>query len=159
MCSCCCEKTNLRVIFIPFLYKEGYCWPIHPICVFSKEPTKHHSLLLLTVGNTPGCVITDVLSQINSGQHTGAGRAEKSCWAKVTLEVELVCVCVCAAAKSHLSCPTLCDPMDCIAHQAPLWHSQGKKTSMLPFPTRDLPDPGIEPMSHISCIGRWVLDH
>ena len=27
---CCCEKTNLRMVFISFLYKEGYCWPIHP---------------------------------------------------------------------------------------------------------------------------------
>ena len=30
--------------------------------------------------------------------------------------------------------------------------------SRLPFPSLgDLPDPGIESMSHVSCIGRWVL--
>ena len=27
---------------------------------------------------------------------------------------------VCVSAKSLELCPTLCDPMDCIAHQAPL---------------------------------------
>ena len=30
----------------------------------------------------------------------------------------------------------------------------------LPFPSPgDLPDPGTEPESHISCIGGWVLNH
>ena len=48
------------------------------------------------------------------------------------------------------SCPTLCDPMDYIARQAPL--SMGfprqEHWSELPFPSPgDLPDPGIEPRS------------
>ena len=53
----------------------------------------------------------------------------------------------CLVAKS---CPTLCDLMDCIAHQAPL--SMGFPSqeywSGLPFPTPgDLPDSGIESVS------------
>ena len=48
------------------------------------------------------------------------------------------------------SCPTLCDPMDCIARQAPRSRgfSRQEYWSGLPFPhPRDLPDPGIEPTS------------
>ena len=47
-------------------------------------------------------------------------------------------------------CLTLCDPMDCIARQAPLpvGLSQQEYSSGLPFPSPgDLPDPGIEPRS------------
>ena len=46
------------------------------------------------------------------------------------------------------SCLTLCNPMDCIAHQAPLFtgFSRQEYWSGLPFPSPgDLPDPGIEP--------------
>ena len=48
------------------------------------------------------------------------------------------------------SCPTLCDPIDCIAHQTLLSTelSEREYWSGLPFPSpRDLPDPGIEPGS------------
>ena len=48
------------------------------------------------------------------------------------------------------SCPTLCDPMDYIARQAPLSMESSKQEywSGLPFPPPgDLPDPGIEPVS------------
>ena len=48
------------------------------------------------------------------------------------------------------SCPTLCDPMDCIAYQAPpsMGFSWQECWSRLPFPSPgDLPDPGIEPGS------------
>ena len=47
------------------------------------------------------------------------------------------------------SCPTLCNPMDCITHQAPLSiFPRQKYWSGLPFPPpEDLPDPGIEPTS------------
>ena len=48
------------------------------------------------------------------------------------------------------SCPTLCDPMDCTACQAPLsmGFSRQEYWSGLPFPSPgDLPDPGIEPGS------------
>ena len=49
-----------------------------------------------------------------------------------------------------------------VAHQAPLsvGFSRQKSWSELPFPpSGDLPDPGIKPVSHVSCIGRWVLYH
>ena len=45
-------------------------------------------------------------------------------------------------------CVTLCDPMDC--SQAPLYMELFRQEywSGLPFPTpRDLPDPGIKPVS------------
>ena len=48
------------------------------------------------------------------------------------------------------SCPTLFDPMDCIAHQAPpsMGFSRQEYWSGLPFPSPgDLPDSGIEPGS------------
>ena len=48
------------------------------------------------------------------------------------------------------SCPTLCDPMDCIDHQAPLSMGFTKQEywNGLLFPSpRDLPRPGIEPAS------------
>ena len=44
-------------------------------------------------------------------------------------------------------CPTLCDPMHCVAHKAPLsmGFSRQKYWSGLPFPSPgDLPHPGIE---------------
>ena len=47
-------------------------------------------------------------------------------------------------------CLTLCDPMDCSAHQAPLSMEFSRKEcwSGLPFPSPgDLPNPGIEPGS------------
>ena len=50
-------------------------------------------------------------------------------------------------AKLPQSCPTLCDPMDCIARQAPLsmGFSGQEYCSGLPCPPpRDLPDPGAE---------------
>ena len=54
-----------------------------------------------------------------------------------------MCVCVCVARL----CPTLCDPMDNIAHEAPLFigFSRQEYWSGLPFPfLADLPNPGIE---------------
>ena len=51
------------------------------------------------------------------------------------------------------SCLTLCDPMDYIAHQAPLFmeFSRQKYCSGLPFPTPgDLPNLGIESVSLVS---------
>ena len=46
------------------------------------------------------------------------------------------------------SCLTLCNPIDCIVHQAPLslGFSRQEGWSALPFPSpEDLPNPGIEP--------------
>ena len=48
------------------------------------------------------------------------------------------------------SCPTLCDPMDCKARQAPLsmGFSWQEYWSGLPFPPPgNLPNPGMEPGS------------
>ena len=58
------------------------------------------------------------------------------------------------------SCLTLCDPMDYIAHQAPLFmeFSRQKYCSGLPFPTPgDLPNLGIEPMppASLALAGRF----
>ena len=45
-------------------------------------------------------------------------------------------------------CRTLCDPMDTVAHQAPLSTARQEYWSGLPFPPPgDLPDSGIEPIS------------
>ena len=63
----------------------------------------------------------------------------------------------------HASCfntvrlfTTLC----IVAQQAPLsmGFSMQEYWSGFPFPAAgDFPDPGIKPMSHVSCTGRWVL--
>ena len=55
-------------------------------------------------------------------------------------------------AKLLLSCPILCDPMDCVACQASL--SMGffmqEYWSRLPFPSPgDLHNPGVEPTSRL----------
>ena len=67
------------------------------------------------------------------------------------------CVCVLVIQ----SCPTLCDPMDWIACQAPLsmGFSRQEHWSGLPFPTPgDLPDPGIEPGSFVSAGGFFTTE-
>ena len=59
----------------------------------------------------------------------------------------------CVRAKSFQLCPTLCNPMDYIAHQAPLsmGFSRQEYWCGLPCPPPgDLPRPGIEPLSLVS---------
>ena len=56
----------------------------------------------------------------------------------------------CMRAKSLQPCPILCDPMNCVARQAPLsmGFSRQGYCSGLPFPSPgDLPNTGIEPQS------------
>ena len=56
-------------------------------------------------------------------------------------------------AKLLQSCPTLCDPLDCIDHQAPLsmGFSRQEHRSGFPCPPLgELPAPGIEPASLVS---------
>ena len=56
-------------------------------------------------------------------------------------------LCVRARVGGHL-CPTLCDPVNCIARQAPLstGFSRQEYWSGLPFPpVGGLPNPGVEP--------------
>ena len=58
-----------------------------------------------------------------------------------------------ATPKSLQSCPTLCDTMDHIAHQAPLsmGFSRQEYWSGLPRPPLgDIPGPGIKPASLMS---------
>ena len=54
---------------------------------------------------------------------------------------------MCSHAQSLQSCLTLCDPMDC-SRQAPLSGVlQARRLEGVATPSsRDLPDPGIEPM-------------
>ena len=52
--------------------------------------------------------------------------------------------------KSLQLCPTLCDPMNCIAHQAPLSMELSRQehwSGLLCPPPGDLPDPRIKPAS------------
>ena len=67
-----------------------------------------------------------------------------------------MCVCV----KLLLSCPTLCDPMDCSLPGSSV-HGilQARYWSQLPFPPPgDLPNPETEPMSPGSCTaGRFFI--
>ena len=68
---------------------------------------------------------------------------------------------MCVYAKSLQSCPTL-QPYGHVACQAPLsmGFSRQEYWSGFPCPSPgDLPDSGIKPASHVSCIGRWVLYH
>ena len=61
--------------------------------------------------------------------------------------VTVVCV---AMGGCTQGCPSLCDPMDCLARQAPLFmgFSRQQYLSGLPMPPPgDLPDPGIEPVT------------
>ena len=68
-------------------------------------------------------------------------------------------------AKSLQSCPILCDPLDAetartVACQASLsvGFSRQEFWSGLSCPPKgDLLEPGTEPTSHVSCIGREVL--
>ena len=65
---------------------------------------------------------------------------------------------VCSVAQL---CLTLCGPMDCTPPGSSV-HGilQARILEWLPLPTPgDLPNPGIEPASPISCIGRWILYH
>ena len=62
---------------------------------------------------------------------------------------------------AHLlqSCPTLCDPMDYIAHQAPLsmGFSRQEQWCGLPYPSPgDLPNPVANP--HLFCLLHWQVD-
>ena len=63
-----------------------------------------------------------------------------------------VCVCV-RERESAQSCLTLCDPMNCIAHQVPLSteFSRQEYWSGLPlFSPGDVSNPGIEPACLLS---------
>ena len=66
-------------------------------------------------------------------------------------------MCMCQVCVRAQLCLTLCDPTDCVAHQAPLSmeFSRQEYWSGLPFPSPgDLPNPVIEP--EFSCV--WQVD-
>ena len=63
---------------------------------------------------------------------------------------------------SHFSHVRLFATLWTIAHQAPrsIGFSRQEYCSGLPFASPgDLPNPVIKPVSHVSCISRWVLYH
>ena len=71
------------------------------------------------------------------------------------------CVCVCMHAQL-LFCVQLFKTLWTVAQEAPLsrrFSGQTLWSGLLCPPPGHLPDPGIEPMSHVSCIGGWVLYH
>ena len=73
-----------------------------------------------------------------------------------TLSTGHVCV------LSHFSCVQLFATLWIVAHQAPpsVEFPRQEYCTGLPFPSPgDPPDPGIEPMSYVSCTGRRVLYH
>ena len=68
----------------------------------------------------------------------------------------------CVCAKSLPSCLTLCGPMDCIPPGSSVHGAlQARILEWVAMPSsRDLPNPGIEPVSLTStCLGRRVLYH
>ena len=67
--------------------------------------------------------------------------------------------CLSLSAKSLQLCLTFCDPLDCVAPQAPLSKGLSRQEywSGLPFPSPGDPDPGIKPASLVSCVGRQVF--
>ena len=68
------------------------------------------------------------------------------------IDLKYVSVCCCLVAKS---CPVFCDPMDC---SPPGSSVQGIFQARILDPW-DLPNPGIEPKSCVSCTCRQVLYH
>ena len=73
-----------------------------------------------------------------------------------------VCVCVCVCVAGRFSHVWVFAVLWTVTHQVPLsmGFSRQEYWSGLPFPPPgDLPNPGIEPWSHVSCIGSWVLYH
>ena len=63
---------------------------------------------------------------------------------------------VCMRDKSFQLCPTVCDPIAPLSMGFP----RQENWSELPFPSPgDLPGPGMELESHVSCPGRWGLYH
>ena len=76
-----------------------------------------------------------------------------------------VCVCVCVCARAHaqsLSHVQLFEIPWAVAHQALLsmgFPRQEYLSGWALSPPGDLPNPGIELVSGISCMGRWILYH
>ena len=78
----------------------------------------------------------------------------------ISLPYQLDPLCVCG--KSLQSCLTLCDPTDCRPPGSSvhgILQARILESVVMPSSRGDLPNPGIKPRSHVSCIGKWVLYH
>ena len=76
-------------------------------------------------------------------------------------EIDIIVNRLCMRAKLLQSCLTLCDPMDCSPPGSSvhgILQARALEWGVVP-PPGDLPDPGIEPASLVSSIGRRVLYH
>ena len=64
---------------------------------------------------------------------------------------------VCSVTQSY---SPLCDHKDCSLPGSSVHRNfPGKNTGVGCHPPEDIPNPEIEPVSHASCIGRWILSH
>ena len=65
----------------------------------------------------------------------------------------------CVCAKLLQSYWSLCDPIDCsLSGFLSMRLSRQEYQSGLPCPPPgDLPDPGVETVFYVSCVGRWAL--
>ena len=76
------------------------------------------------------------------------------------LHGSLACLSICVHAESLQLCPSLCDPMDCSLPGSSVGFSRQESWSRLPCPPLgDLPYPGVELVSRVSCIDTQVLHH
>ena len=76
------------------------------------------------------------------------------------LSIRNLCMHVCVL--SHFSHVQLCAALWTVAHLAPLsiGFSRQEYCSEVPYPPPgDLPEPGIAPVSYVSCTGRQGLYH
>ena len=82
------------------------------------------------------------------------------CVLKIQYRFNLSNACVLIVCAKSLRLRQLYATLWSVAHKTPLSMGFSKQEywSELPcLPPGDLPNPGMEPMSHVSCISRWVL--
>ena len=99
------------------------------------------------------CVLCRISFQVSK---QGPDKVKEHSWLDYSLWHGKIFVVLCSVTQS---CPTLCDPMD---YSPPGSSVHGilrqKYWSVLPCPPPgDLPNPGMKPASHVSCIGRQIL--
>ena len=80
-------------------------------------------------------------------------------WLNVCKSINMIHYLACCAVLSRFSHVRLCDPMDCSPPGSSV-HGilQARILEWVPCsPPGDLPNPGIKPSSHVSCIGRGFV--
>ena len=95
-----------------------------------------------------GCKDLDMIERLN--------------WTEPHRSITLAFIRMCGCMLSHFSCVQLFKTLWTVAQEAPLsrrFSGQTLWSGLLCPPPGNLPDPGIEPTSHVSCIGGWVLYH